>query len=68
MQALRDWLGSQKGDHNLTNIATRTGVSRLTVQRIVNDDGYSINMKTFSALKVEMDRLLALETTEQAAA
>lgn len=69
MQALRDWLGSQKGDHNLTSIAIRTGISRRTVQRIVNDTGYSVNLKTFSALRAEMEKQANSELrTEQVAA
>jgi DNA-binding LacI/PurR family transcriptional regulator len=55
-ETLRGWLSEQSGKRQLNEIARRTGVNRRTIQRIVNNDGYSVNLKTFSALKAEMEK------------
>ena len=54
LSVLRQWLNGQTG--RLNEIAKRTGISRRTIQRIVNDDEYSVHLSTYSILKSEMDR------------
>jgi plasmid maintenance system antidote protein VapI len=61
-ELLRDWLASQSG--KLNEIARHTGISRRTIQRIVNESTYSVNSTTSSTLKRYMDA----SKTEQVAA
>jgi DNA-binding phage protein len=63
-ETLRDWLAEQSVKRQLNEIARRTGVNRRTIQRIVNNDGYSVNLKTFSALIAEKEKA----SSEQVAA
>lgn len=58
---LREWLRSQKP--NWTEIAQRAGVNAKTISRFVGSDDYSMNFKTFFALKAQMDA----ETEQEAA-
>lgn len=66
LRTLREWLASQAGERKLNEIARETGVSRRTIQRIVNDDGYSVNLKTFSTL--DAIRVRCITESEQEAA
>lgn len=65
IEMLRDWLVQQAAARKLNEIARQTGVNRRTIQRIVNNDGYSVNSTTSSALKRYMD---TAETEQHAAA
>ena len=55
-ETLRGWLSEQSGKRQLNEIARRTGVNRRTIQRIVNNDGYSVRIETFEVLKAEMQK------------
>lgn len=57
IEMLREWLPAQMG--KLNEIARQTGVSRRTIQRIVNDDDYAVTSTTSSKLKKYMDSLIA---------
>jgi DNA-binding LacI/PurR family transcriptional regulator len=49
MESLRSWLNAHP--RKLTAIANEAGVSRRTVQRIVNDAGYMVKLETFNSIK-----------------
>jgi plasmid maintenance system antidote protein VapI len=55
IEMLRDWLARQAAERKLNEIARQTGVNRRTIQRIVNNDKYSVTSTTSSALKRYMD-------------
>jgi predicted transcriptional regulator len=55
IEMLRDWLVRQAAERKLNEIARQTGVNRRTIQRIVNNDNYSVNSTTSSALRRYMD-------------
>lgn len=52
-ELLRSWLSEQSG--KLNEISRQTGISRRTIQRIVNKDCYSPSLSTYSTLKKRMD-------------
>lgn len=51
---LRDWLRNQSG--KLSEISRCSGVSRRTIQRIVNNPGYRMGPDTYSLLAPEKRR------------
>lgn len=61
-EIIRSWLTTQAAERKLNEIARQTGINRRTIQRIVNNDNYSVNLTTYSVLKARMDSI------EQAAA
>jgi plasmid maintenance system antidote protein VapI len=66
-EMLRDWLARQAAERKLNEIARQTGVNRRTIQRIVNNENYSVTSTTSSALKRYMDTS-SVAVSEQAAA
>lgn len=55
-ETLRSWLSGQATERKLNEIARQTGVNRRTIQRIVNNANYSVNLTTYSLLKAYMDK------------
>jgi len=61
MQELRSLLASRRGEW--TRLAAMAGVNRRTIYRIVNDDGYMPNLKTF----LDLDRAVRADEQKVAA-
>jgi lambda repressor-like predicted transcriptional regulator len=62
LEDLKDWLRSRAGSWR--QISRKSGVSTRTIHRILNNTGYSVNLKTFAALNRERERLARLEAFE----
>lgn len=54
-EMIRSWLLIQATERKLNEIARQTGINRRTIQRIVNEPGYSVTSPTSAKLKHCMD-------------